>query len=54
MRILVGCEESQVVTRAFRDRGHEAWSCDIQETRGNPDWHIHGDIICHLGICGFV
>ena len=44
-KILIGCEESQVVTRAFRDRGHEAYSCDLVETRGNPDWHIQGDIM---------
>lgn len=47
-RILIGCEESQVVTKAFRDRGHEAYSCDLVETRGNPDWHIQGDIMDNL------
>jgi len=45
MRVLVGCEESQVVTKAFRERGHEAYSCDIQETRGNPEWHFQKDIM---------
>jgi len=44
MNVLVGCEESQVVTKAFRDAGHEAYSCDLQPTRGNPDWHYQGDI----------
>lgn len=29
MKILVACEESQRVCKAFRDRGHEAYSCDI-------------------------
>ena len=48
MRILVGCEESQVVTKAFRDKGHEAYSCDLVETRGNPEWHIKGDIMDNL------
>lgn len=48
MRVLIGCEESQVVTKAFRDRGHEAYSCDLIETRGNPDWHIQGDIMDNL------
>ena len=45
MRILIGCEESQVICKTFRDAGHEAYSCDLQPTRGNPDWHYHGDII---------
>ena len=48
MKVLVGCEESQIVTKAFRDRGHEAYSCDLVETRGNPDWHIQGDIMNNL------
>lgn len=45
VRVLVGCEESQVVCRAFRDAGHEAYSCDIQPTRGDPDWHFQEDIM---------
>ncbi len=49
MRVLVGCEESQVVTKAFRDRGHEAYSCDIQECSGGyPEWHIQDDVLNHL------
>jgi site-specific DNA-cytosine methylase len=45
MRILVACEESQVVTKAFRDKGHEAYSCDILETSGNnPEWHFQQDV----------
>ena len=48
MRIMVGCEESQVVCKAFRDAGHEAYSCDLVDTRGNPDWHIKGDIMDNL------
>lgn len=39
MKVLVACEFSQVVTKAFRARGHEAFSCDILPTDGNPDWH---------------
>lgn len=31
MKVLVACEESQEVCKAFRARGHEAYSCDIQE-----------------------
>ncbi len=48
MKVLIGCEESQVVCQAFRDRGHEAYSCDLIPTRGNPDWHIQGDIMNNL------
>jgi hypothetical protein len=44
MKVLVGFEESGIVTAAFRARGHKAWSCDILPTRGNPDWHLQGDI----------
>src|SRR5699024_2952344 len=44
MKVLVACEEAQVVCIAFRERGHEAYSCDIQEcSGGHPEWHIHGD-----------
>lgn len=34
MKVLVACEESQTVCKAFRERGHEAYSCDIQEPSG--------------------
>lgn len=44
-RILVGCEESQVVTIALRNLGHEAYSCDIlPQSGGHPEWHIKGDV----------
>lgn len=46
MRVLVACEESQAVCKAFRERGHEAYSCDIQEcSGGHPEWHIQGDVL---------
>lgn len=44
IKVLVGCEFSQVVTHAFRRRGHEAFSCDVLPTEGNPEWHIQGDV----------
>ena len=45
MRILVGCEESQEVCKAFREDGHEAFSCDLLDcSGGHPEWHIKGDI----------
>ena len=46
MRVLVACEESQAVYKAFRELGHEAYSCDIQEcSGGHPEWHIQGDVL---------
>lgn len=46
MYVLVACEESQRVCTAFRERGHEAFSCDIQEpSGGHPEWHILGDVL---------
>jgi len=46
MKVLVACEESQAVCIAFRERGHEAYSCDIQEcSGGHPEWHIRGDAL---------
>ena len=46
MKILVACEESQRVCTAFREKGHDAFSCDIQEcSGGRPGWHILGDVL---------
>ena len=46
MKVLIACEESQTVCAAFRRRGHEAYSCDIQEpSGGHPEWHILGDAV---------
>lgn len=46
MNVLVACEESQTVCKAFRDRGHRAFSCDIQDcSGGHPEWHIKGDVL---------
>jgi site-specific DNA-cytosine methylase len=48
--ILVACEESQEVTKAFRRLGHNAFSCDLQPcSGGHPEWHIQGDVIAQLG-----
>ena len=50
MKVLVACEESQTVCKAFRERGHEAYSCDIQEcSGGHPEWHIQEDVLPLLG-----
>jgi hypothetical protein len=46
VRILVACEESQVVTKAFRAWGHDAFSNDIIEASGGrPEWHIQDDCL---------
>lgn len=46
MKVLVACEESQEVCKAFRAVGHEAYSCDIQKcSGGHPEWHILGDVV---------
>jgi site-specific DNA-cytosine methylase len=44
MRVLIACEESQEVTKAFRAKGDEAYSCDILPcSGGHPEWHIKDD-----------
>ena len=55
MKILVACEESQEVCKAFRSRGHEAYSCDIQDcSGGHPEWHIMCDVFQVVnGCCEF-
>lgn len=46
MKVLVACEESQRVCISFREKGHDAYSCDIQEcSGGHPEWHIKGDCL---------
>ena len=55
MKVLIACEESQEVCKAFRALGHEAYSCDIQEpSGGHPEWHIQGDALSLInGGCEF-
>jgi hypothetical protein len=44
--VLIACEESQVVTEAFRHHGFNAYSCDLVECGGgHPDWHIRDDAL---------
>lgn len=44
INVLIACEESQEVCKAFRELGAIAFSCDIQEcSGGHPEWHIQGD-----------
>jgi hypothetical protein len=49
MRILVACEFSAIVRDAFRRRGHDAWSVDLEATEGDQRWHIRGDVRDRLG-----
>ena len=45
MKILLGCEESQEVCKAFRELGHEAYSNDTEEcSGGHPEWHLQMDV----------
>lgn len=55
MNVLIACEESQEVCKAFRMRGHRAFSCDLQEcSGGHPEWHIQGDCLALInGNCTF-
>lgn len=55
MNILIACEESQRVCKAFREKGHRAFSCDVIEcSGGHPEWHIKQDVIPLLnGDCDF-
>ena len=46
MNILIACEESQEVCKAFREKGHNAYSCDIIDcSGGRPEWHIKCDVL---------
>ena len=45
MKILVGCEFSQTITKAFRDKGHEAYSCDVLPGDIEPKWHMQKDVL---------
>ena len=55
MNVLVACEESQTVCKAFRERGHRAFSCDLVPcSGGHPEWHIQGDALQLInGNCEF-
>lgn len=53
MRVLVACEYSGVVRDAFRARGHDAWSCDLLPTEGDPRWHLQGDAEAALHCRGY-
>ena len=49
MKVLIACEESQAVTKAFRALGHEAYSCDILPcSGGHKEWHLQGDVFNYI------
>lgn len=50
MRVLVACEFSGVVRRAFAARGHDAWSCDLLPSEDSSACHIQGDVLPVLGL----
>ena len=56
MKILVACEESQAVCKAFRKLGYEAYSADIQDcSGGHPEWHVKQDVLPLIrGGCTFL
>ena len=46
LNVLIACEESQAITKVFRELGHQAFSCDIKQcSGGHPEWHIQGDAL---------
>lgn len=55
INVLIACEESQRECIAFRQRGFNAFSCDIQKCSGkHPEWHIQSDVTTILpGSCSF-
>lgn len=49
LNVLIACEESQTSCIAFRELGHNAFSCDLQPcSGGHPEWHIQGDAVTQL------
>lgn len=49
LRCLIACEYSATVRDAFRARGHDAWSCDLLPTEGDPRWHYQGSVFDIIG-----
>ncbi len=50
-KVLIACEESQTVCKAFRELGHEAFSCDLKDcSGGHPEWHYKQDVLDVIGM----
>lgn len=47
-RVLIACERSGVVRRAFQELGHDAWSCDTEAADDGSNRHIRDDVLNHL------
>ena len=47
MKVLIACEFSGTVRKAFEDKGHESWSCDLLPTQEKGN-HIQDDVLKHL------
>lgn len=55
MNVLIACEESQTVCKAFRQLGVNAYSCDLIEcSGGHPEWHFQGDALDVIAKAGGV
>jgi len=48
MKVLVACEFSGRVRDAFRDRGHNAWSCDYEPAEDSSPYHIQYNVLSYL------
>lgn len=44
-RVLIGCEFSGTSRRAFRERGHDAWSCDVEPAEDGSRYHLQVDLL---------
>ena len=51
MNILIGMETSGKIREAFREKGHNAWSCDILPSDDNSKFHYQDDIYNTLDKC---
>ena len=49
MKVLIACEFSGIVRKAFEDKGHQAVSCDLLSSEQPSPQHIQGDVRDYLG-----
>lgn len=48
MKVLIACEFSDTVRKAFTNKGHDAWSCDLLDSDNGSKYHIKDDVLNHL------
>ena len=48
MKVIIACEFSGIVREAFREKGHDAWSCDLLPAEDGSKFHIRGDVVVPL------